>query len=120
MTGMDIRDISMTSSGKRSYEDIRGEVNALDRRLKEAEESGDRGLIRAARDDIRQYKGYAKKKSRVQYARTQLSEVNKSIKALELKQEEGKRFTAFDERRLNVLKKRREKIYMNFDKVINR
>jgi len=117
--GLDVRDVSHQPAGQRKFEEVRGEVNKLDRNLKVAKEARDQGMIREAQKDIRAYKGFNKAKSRVNFARKQLSAVNKSIKALEAKQEEG-RFTKTDERRLAVLELRRQKIYDKFNKVIDR
>ena len=119
-SGFDTRDVSHQSPGQRKFEEVRAEINEIDRNLKDAESTGDRGLIKDAKQAKKDYDRFDRAKSRMNYARTQLSVVNKKLKALELKQEEGERFSKTDERKLDRAKKDRQRIYDRFLKVINR
>jgi hypothetical protein len=114
--GFDIRDVSSRSAGQRKYEEVRKDINALDRQLKEAKASGDRGLIQEAKAEIKAYPKFNQAKSRMNYARTQLSVVNKKIKGLE--KIENPSDTQM--KKLEKLKLKKEQIFEKFLKVIKR
>jgi len=114
--GLDLRDVSQRSAGQREYEDVRKEINALDRQLKEAKASKDRTLIKEARAEIKEYPKFNQKKSRMNYARTQLTVVNRKIKGLEAIPSR----TPKQDKELEKQKLKKEKIFEKFLKVIKR
>jgi hypothetical protein len=119
-SGFDTRDVSHQSPGQRKFEEVRADINEIDKNIRDAESTGDRGLIKEAKQAKKDYGRFDRAKSRMNYARTQLSVVNKKLKALELKQEKGDTFSKTDERKLDRAKRDRDRIYDRFLKVINR
>jgi hypothetical protein len=115
-SGFDLRDVSSRSKGQRKFEEVRKDINSLDKQLKEARASKDRTLITKAKQEIKNYPNFNKAKSRMNYARTQLSVVNRKIKGLEKVEVLSPR----QERELRKLKEKKEQIFEKFYTVINR
>ena len=114
--GFDLRDVGARSAGQRKYEEVRSDINALDNQLKEAKASKDRDLIRKAKQEIKEYPKFNQHKSRMNYARTQLSVINKKIKGLEAVENR----TPKQEKELEKWKAKKEKVFEKFYQVINR
>jgi hypothetical protein len=118
--GVDIRDVTAKSPGQILFEKYRGEINSLDRSLKEAQETGNRRVVYDARADIRQYENYNRIKSRIGYTKAQLRSINRSIRILETKLEKLGMLKPAEEAKLQRLKQKRMAIYRKFEKVMKR
>jgi hypothetical protein len=117
--GVDIRDVRHKDPNEQFYWKKSQEVRRLDRNLEEAKLVKDNRMITEARQDIRSYDNFNRTKSRLGFARSRLSPLNKKIKAIEARIDLGIE-TRSDLSRLADLKRRRSDIYVRFSQVIGR
>jgi hypothetical protein len=117
--GVDVRDVRHKDPNEQFYWKKSQEVKRLDRNLEEAKLVKDNRMITEARQDIRVYDNFNRTKSRLGFARSRLSPLNKKIRALEARIEMGIE-TSSDLSRLADLKRRRTDIYVRFAEVIGR
>jgi len=117
--GLDVRDKRPNDVNERMFWDIDGEVKKLDRALSEARLTRDRGLIREAKADIKEYKGFNRIKSRIGFTRMQIKPIRDKMKALELKRERLG-WTERDVKKYRKLAEQKAEKYSKFAEVIKR
>ena len=99
----------------------RGKVELLEPKVEALDElRGKKGdaesRVKQAKQEIKEYPNFNQAKSRMNYARTQLSVVNRKIKGLE----KIEKLSLPQEKQLRKLKEKKESIFAKFFKVINR
>jgi hypothetical protein len=117
--GVDVRDVRHKDPNEQLYWRKSQEVTRLDRSLDEAKLVKDNRMITEARQDIRSYDNFNRVKSRLGFARSRLSPINKKIRAIEAKIEAGLESSA-DIIKLGRLKQKKASIYERFADVIGR
>jgi hypothetical protein len=117
--GIDVRDVRHKDPNEQLYWKKSQEVTRLDRSLDEAKLVKDNRMITEARQDIRSYDNFNRVKSRLGFARSRLSPINKKIRAIEAKIEAGLESSA-DVIKLGRLKQKKASIYERFADVIGR
>jgi hypothetical protein len=117
--GVDIRDVRHKDPNETFYWNKSQEIKRLERNLEEAKQVRDNRMITEARQAMRSYENFNRTKSRLGFARSRLSPINKRIKALEAKQD---RYTlsAHEVSKLHDLKRRKADIYQRFADVLER
>jgi hypothetical protein len=115
--GVDVRDVRHADANETFYWEKSQEIKRLERNLTEAQAVRDNRMITSAREDIRSYDNFNRTKSRLGYARTRLSPINKKIRGLEAK-DEAYGLTESEGLKLRRLKKRKADIYKRFADVL--
>jgi hypothetical protein len=118
--GLDVRDTRREPVNQQKYSKVNSEILELERNLKEAQQLRDREMIAKAREDIKEYPNYNRTKARLGSTKAQLTPVNSQMKRLKLKQDAGQTLTLLEERRLQNLRDRKQKIYDKFVGILER
>jgi len=114
--GVDIRDVRHKDPNEQDYWKKSQDIKRLERNLEEAKTVRDIKMITEARVDIKRYANYNRTKSQLGFARTRLTPINKKIKALEAKMDQGA-LSGSELQRLRDLKQRQAAIYKRFAEV---
>jgi hypothetical protein len=117
--GVDVRDVRHADANEQFYWEKSQEIQSLERNLTEAQSVRDNRMITEARGAIRRYDNFNRTKSRLGFARTRLSPINKKIRGLEAK-DEAHGLTESEGQKLKQLKKRKADIYSRFADVLTR
>jgi hypothetical protein len=117
--GVDIRDVRHKDPNETFYWQKSQEIKRLERNLDEAKQVRDNRMITEARGAIRRYDNFNRTKSRLGFARSRLSPINKKIRALESK-EDFSHLTEYETQKLQNLKRRKADIYKKFADVLER
>jgi hypothetical protein len=117
--GVDIRDVRNPDPNRQFYWEKSQEVKKLERNLSEAKQVRDIRMITEARQAMRSYENFNRTKSRLGFARSRLSPLNRKIKALEAKQDRTT-LSHIELLRLTDLKRRKADVYKKFADVLKR
>ena len=117
--GLDIRDTKLTDPNEKIFWQKTQEINRLVSKKADAQALKDSTLKAEAKQEIEDYPNFNRTKARLGYTRVQLRHVNKTIRALLLKQDKLG-LSPFETRKLREKIKRKEEIYRKFVEVVNR
>jgi hypothetical protein len=117
--GVDVRDVRHTDPNEAFYWDKSQEIQQLERNLDEAKQVRDNRMITEARMDMRKYDNFNRTKSRLGFARSRLSPLNKKIRALEAKQDKFG-LSKSEAKQLQDQKRKKADVYQKFADVVGR
>jgi hypothetical protein len=119
--GVDIRPMRIPNLELDEYTEIKSEISAIERDIKEAKTAKNKEAEKIAKQKRKDFRfDYNKTKSRLGYAKKRISKINSKIKVLTIKQKLGKELNAEETKRLKNLEDQKQAVIEKFLEVVKR